>query len=167
MTGLVLTAGGARGAYQAGVLKRLGELRSFRGRPSPFAIVSGASAGAINGSILAARSEDFTTAANEVARVWSELRVEQVFRTDLAALALEVRPVADGDAAVRLLEAALFQAADHLAHRVVRGARGVRVVAPGLEEASQPLPRSGFIVHDEYAVAHANLLGREGSVPRP
>jgi len=88
MLGLVLTAGGARGAYQAGVLKRVAEIPALRGRPSPFAIVSGASAGAINGAILAARSEDFGTAANEVARVWGELRVEQVFRTDLAALAL-------------------------------------------------------------------------------
>ena len=50
MLGLVLTAGGARGAYQAGVLKRLGELPALRDRPSPFPIVAGASAGAINGS---------------------------------------------------------------------------------------------------------------------
>jgi len=88
MLGLVLTAGGARGAYQAGVLKRVAEIPALRGRPSPFMIVTGASAGAINGAILAARSEDFGTAASEVARVWGELSVEQVFRTDLAALAL-------------------------------------------------------------------------------
>ena len=49
MTGLVLTAGGARGAYQAGVLRRIGELPRLRDGPSPFAIVAGASAGAING----------------------------------------------------------------------------------------------------------------------
>ncbi len=88
MLGLVLTAGGARGAYPAGVLKRVAEIPALRGRPSPFQIVTGASAGAINGAILAARSEDFGTAASEVARVWAELRVEQVFRTDLAALAI-------------------------------------------------------------------------------
>ena len=51
MLGLVLTAGGARGAYQAGVLKRLGELPALRDRPSPFPIVAGASAGAINGTL--------------------------------------------------------------------------------------------------------------------
>ena len=45
MLGLVLTAGGARGAYQAGVLKRLGEVPGLRDRPSPFAVVAGASAG--------------------------------------------------------------------------------------------------------------------------
>ena len=55
MLGLVLTAGGARGAYQAGVLKRIGEMPVFDGQPSPFAIVAGASAGAINGSLLAAQ----------------------------------------------------------------------------------------------------------------
>ena len=67
MLGLVLTAGGARGAYQAGVLKRLSELPALRDRPSPFAIVAGASAGAINGTMLAARSERFGRAASEVA----------------------------------------------------------------------------------------------------
>jgi NTE family protein len=88
MLGLVLTAGGARGAYQAGVLKRIAELPWLRARPQPFEIVAGASAGAINGAILAARSENFGEAAEEVARVWSELSVERVFRTDLPALAL-------------------------------------------------------------------------------
>jgi NTE family protein len=87
MLGLVLTAGGARGAYQAGVLKRLSELPALRERPSPFAIIAGASAGAINGALLAARGERFADAASELAEVWSNLRSEQVFRTDLASLA--------------------------------------------------------------------------------
>ncbi|MFI5215127.1 MAG: patatin-like phospholipase family protein, partial [Candidatus Limnocylindria bacterium] len=87
MLGLVLTAGGARGAYQAGVLKRLGEIPSLRDRPSPFSIVAGASAGAINGSLLAARGARLSDATREIARIWSELRVEQVFRTDGRALA--------------------------------------------------------------------------------
>jgi NTE family protein len=87
MLGLVLTAGGARGAYQAGVLKRLGESRALRDRPSPFAIVAGASAGAINGTLLAARSQRFGEAAREIARLWSQLRVEQVFRSDALSLA--------------------------------------------------------------------------------
>jgi NTE family protein len=87
MLGLVLTAGGARGAYQAGVLKRLSEQPALRDRPSPFAIIAGASAGAINGALLAARGERFADAANGLATVWSNLRSEQVFRTDLLALA--------------------------------------------------------------------------------
>jgi len=88
MLGLVMTAGGARGAYQAGVLKRISELPSLRGRAQPFEIVAGASAGAINGTILAAQGDAFGVAAAEVARVWSELTVERVFRTDALALAL-------------------------------------------------------------------------------
>ena len=87
MLGLVLTAGGARGAYQAGVVRRIAELPALRGQPLPFPIVAGASAGAINGAILAARSERFGEAAREVASVWSELRPEQVFRTDLSSFA--------------------------------------------------------------------------------
>ena len=87
MLGLVLTAGGARGAYQAGVLKRVAEIPALAAGPSPFAVVAGASAGAINGSLLAARSSAFAEGARDVAAVWSSLRVEQVFRTDLAALA--------------------------------------------------------------------------------
>jgi NTE family protein len=85
--GLVLTAGGARGAYQAGVLKRLGELSSLRERPSPFPIVAGASAGAINGTLLAARGARFGEATREIARVWSKLRVDDVFHSDLCSLA--------------------------------------------------------------------------------
>src|SRR5215470_6211213 len=87
MIGLVLTAGGARGAYQAGVLKRLGEIRALRSAPSPFPIVTGASAGAINGSLVAARSARFAESTREIARVWGGLRFEEVIRTDLPALA--------------------------------------------------------------------------------
>jgi len=88
MLGLVLTAGGARGAYQAGVLKRLGELRSLRKAPSPFSIIAGASAGAINGSMLAATSSNFREATRHLAELWSDLEVKQVFRSDPLALGL-------------------------------------------------------------------------------
>ena len=52
--GLVMTGGGARGAYQAGVLKRIGEIRRVQAQGNPFPIIGGSSAGAINGSALAA-----------------------------------------------------------------------------------------------------------------
>jgi NTE family protein len=87
MLGLVLTAGGARGAYQSGVLQRLSEQPALRNRPSPFAIIAGASAGAINGALLAAASADFGEAAALSARLWSNLQFEQVIRTDAGALA--------------------------------------------------------------------------------
>jgi NTE family protein len=86
MIGLVLTAGGARGAYQAGVLKRLGELPALADRPSPFPIVAGASAGAINGVMIAAGSGDFRGATRRLAELWANLEIHDVFRTDLYAL---------------------------------------------------------------------------------
>jgi NTE family protein len=86
VTGLVLTAGGARGAYQAGVLKRLGEIPAFRDAPSPFTIVTGASAGAINGAMVAAGSSSFGPTTLQLASVWSKLACEQVFRTDALSL---------------------------------------------------------------------------------
>src|SRR5438105_12509074 len=86
MLGLVLTAGGARGAYQAGVLRRIGEIPSLRGRAAPFAIVTGASAGAINGMFLAARSGELEAAVRDLTELWAQLSVRQVFRTDLASL---------------------------------------------------------------------------------
>jgi NTE family protein len=86
--GLVLTAGGARGAYQAGVLKRIGEIPALRGRSSPFRIVAGASAGAINGAMLAALAGDLREATTALAGVWTRLTVRDVFRPDLSAFLL-------------------------------------------------------------------------------
>jgi NTE family protein len=86
MLGLVLTAGGARGAYQAGVLKRLGEVPGLRDRPSPFAVVAGASAGAINGTMIAALSANFHEATKLLAMLWSRLSVSDVFRADLLSI---------------------------------------------------------------------------------
>ena len=85
MLGLVLTAGGARGAYQAGVLKRIGEMPGLRDRPSPFRIVAGASAGAINGAMLAALAGNLHEATSALAAVWARLTVRDVFRPDLLA----------------------------------------------------------------------------------
>ncbi len=88
MLGLVLTAGGARGAYQAGVLKRIGELPRLSGQPSPFSIVAGASAGAINVAKIASESTRFAEATRGLAQLWADLKVNDVFRTDPIALGL-------------------------------------------------------------------------------
>lgn len=82
----MLAAGGARGAYQAGVLKRIGEIPAFRGKPTPFPIVTGASAGAINGTYFAAGSADITETSRLLAQLWAELRIEDVYRTGPVAL---------------------------------------------------------------------------------
>jgi NTE family protein len=80
--GLVMTGGGARGAYQAGVLKRIGEIKRAQTQGNPFPIIGGASAGAINGSALAAGSDDFALVTKVIARLWAELRPSDIFRCD-------------------------------------------------------------------------------------
>jgi len=81
--GLVMTGGGARGAYQAGVLKRIGEMKRVRTRGNPFPIIGAASAGAINGVALAAGCDDFTLATAAIAQLWSRLQPSDVFRCDV------------------------------------------------------------------------------------
>lgn len=79
--GLVLPGGGARGAYQVGVLKAISEILPRRA-PNPFAVVSGTSAGAINSVVLASRAKLFNVAVAEMEYVWRNFRSEQVFRCD-------------------------------------------------------------------------------------
>jgi NTE family protein len=87
MTGLVLTAGGARGAYHAGVLKRISEIPTFAGKPSPFKIITGASAGAINGAAMAANNSNISDGAKLLTKLWSNLSFDQVMRYDPLSLA--------------------------------------------------------------------------------
>ena len=81
--GLVMTGGGARGAYQAGVLKRIGEIKRVQAQGNPFPIIGGASAGAINGSALAAGSDDFALVTKVIAQLWSSLRPSDIFHCDV------------------------------------------------------------------------------------
>lgn len=80
LTGLLLTGGGARAAYQVGVLKAIGELLPDDG-PTPFPIICGTSAGAINAAVLATEAGHFKRGVATLERVWSNMRCEQVFRT--------------------------------------------------------------------------------------
>jgi NTE family protein len=82
-TALVLSGGGARGAYQVGVLRGLVDLGVL---PAGFDILVGSSAGAINTGVLAAYAHDFQKGAERLERVWSELETGQVFRTDVRSL---------------------------------------------------------------------------------
>jgi NTE family protein len=73
---LTLLGGGARGAYQAGVLARLGQAL-----PEPgFNIITGVSAGAINACFLANASGSFGSAAGGLQALWAGLSTEQVVR---------------------------------------------------------------------------------------
>ncbi|MBX2994513.1 MAG: patatin-like phospholipase family protein [Bdellovibrionaceae bacterium] len=77
---LVLTGGGARAAYQVGALKAIAELMKFDG--CPFQIISGYSAGAINGVWLASRCESFAEATQGMWDQWANLKTEKIFKTD-------------------------------------------------------------------------------------
>ena len=81
VTALVLPGGGARGAFQVGVLKALADLVP-RGTPNPFDVLSGTSAGAINSVVLASKARRCRVAVAELDRGGSNFRCKQVFRTD-------------------------------------------------------------------------------------
>jgi NTE family protein len=78
---LVLPGGGARGAFQVGVLKAVAELVP-KGSPNPFAVISGTSSGAINSIVLASKARRFRVAVAELDRVWANFHCEHVYRTD-------------------------------------------------------------------------------------
>jgi len=85
LTGLVLTGGGARAAYQAGVLSAIARLRRESGTDlhrNPFGVICGTSAGAINAAALACQADRFDAAVEVLCRVWREFRAEQVYRAD-------------------------------------------------------------------------------------
>ena len=84
-TGLVLTGGGARAAYQVGVLKALAQIRrdcGATGSGNPFPVITGTSAGAINAAALACRADDFDAAVHGLCEVWENFHAEQVYRSD-------------------------------------------------------------------------------------
>ena len=78
---LVLPGGGARGAFQVGVLKAIAELMP-RDAPNPFPVISGTSAGAVNSVVLASRAHKLRTAVAELERVWAHFRCHHVYKTD-------------------------------------------------------------------------------------
>lgn len=79
--GLVLPGGGARGSYQAGVMKAVAELWP-RDSVQPFPVITGTSAGAINAVVLANTAQDFHAGVEDLLGVWANFRCEQVFRSD-------------------------------------------------------------------------------------
>ena len=83
--GLFLAGGGARAAYQVGVLQAIFSLLSAAGpqpKKIPFDIVCGTSAGAINAAAFACRADDFEESITRLVDVWRQLEVEQVYRAD-------------------------------------------------------------------------------------
>lgn len=74
---LYLSGGGARGAYQAGVLKAIQHL--LQSKRLPFDVISGVSVGAINAAILTEYADDFFQGIYKLESLWSEIRCAQIF----------------------------------------------------------------------------------------
>ncbi|MNK39174.1 Patatin-like phospholipase [compost metagenome] len=83
--GLVLTGGGARAAYQVGVLDAVSTILCETGwaaEKNPYDIICGTSAGAINATALACHADDFCPGLKRVVHVWENFTAEQVYRAD-------------------------------------------------------------------------------------
>jgi NTE family protein len=84
--GLVLTGGGARAAYQVGVVKAV---RDILGNPAqnPFPILCGTSAGAVNAATLAVFADDYGRAVANLLEVWEHMHCHHIYRTDAWSIA--------------------------------------------------------------------------------
>ena len=79
---LILQGGGARAAYQVGVLKALSEILGHP-KENPFPIITGTSAGAINAALLATHADNFAEGVASLVDVWTKFSPHHVYRTDL------------------------------------------------------------------------------------
>ena len=85
VTGLMLSGGGARAAYQVGVLEAIADIRKAAGAPrdvNPFPIITGTSAGALNAAALACGADDFDGAVRRLVDIWKNIHAAQVYRSD-------------------------------------------------------------------------------------
>lgn len=79
--GLILSGGGARAAYQVGVLKAIAQMLPKDSR-NPFPIICGTSAGAINSAALAIYARRFQEGIRRLVAIWANFHVYHVFRSD-------------------------------------------------------------------------------------
>jgi NTE family protein len=89
VNGLVLMGGGARAAYQVGVLSAIMNILDPRQSPqfaNPFPIICGTSAGAVNAAALACSADRPHRAIRSTQRLWSSLYTGMVYRADASAL---------------------------------------------------------------------------------
>lgn len=81
-TALVLSGGGARAAYQVGVLQAIAEIQAEPQR-NPFPIICGTSAGGVNAGVLAVQADHFARAVGRLSEVWRNFRPGHVYRADV------------------------------------------------------------------------------------
>lgn len=80
VTGLVLPGGGARGAYQVGVLRAISQMAG-KGN-NPFPVICGTSAGSINAAVLASHAHEFECGVERLDHFWSSMHCDRIYRTD-------------------------------------------------------------------------------------
>jgi len=85
VTGLILPGGGARGAYQVGVLKGIAEF-SAPGQ-NPFPVITGVSVGAINAVAIASQVQNFKAGIDWPENLWGNLHASKIYKTDFATTA--------------------------------------------------------------------------------
>ena len=74
---LYLAGGGARGAYQAGVLKAIHEI--LNARTCPFSMITGVSVGSINAAILAQHADNFDKGIEKLDTLWRNIHCQQIY----------------------------------------------------------------------------------------
>ena len=80
-TGLILTGGGARAAYQVGVLKAIAEMLP-RHTQNPFPVICGTSAGAFNAVTLAVYAQSFRLGVQYLDKMWRNFEAHDIYRAD-------------------------------------------------------------------------------------
>ncbi len=81
INGLILPGGGARNAYQAGVLKAIAEMLPDSGK-NPFPVICGTSSGAINAAILASNATRFSAGVRHLNGIWENFHCGKIFHAD-------------------------------------------------------------------------------------
>ena len=82
--GLVLSGGGARTAFQVGVLKAISEW--LKTDELPFKVVTGSSAGSINAAYLAANADQFRHAVDHMSTMWGTLTTRRVYSSEILSI---------------------------------------------------------------------------------
>jgi len=171
---LLLAGGGARAAYQVGVLRSIA--RAFPALQFP--ILTGVSAGAINSALLANVPDELPGAVDRMATHWESLTLERVFRSDFRALGSNVarwifrvfsggahllpplRGMVD-TAPLRELAHVMFETTDGVLHGLEENIRSGRLVAAGITTTRYPTAESITWVQGAH-VSPWNYPGRSG-----